>query len=333
VPGLDDAWLTGARHWLACLGEPVSDLEVLAGDVSPRRYFRLRRADGSMAILAGYPEESREPCGAWLRSDTLLRRAGVRTPQVLAADCDAGWMLLEDLGPMTLYEWTRGRSWVEIAPRLAAAAAAAHRIRGLDREAVAALHPALDAAALGRELAQTWDLVLEPRGLVGPAPLRRRLRRALDGLAAELGRGPLGPCHRDLMARNLVPLPSGEVAVLDHQDLRLGPDLYDLASLLNDTLYPPPELEEEILAPYVGGPGARLRYRRAAAQRGLKIAGTFEAFRRRGHDRHAALIEPSLAGALRHLAALPETAELASDLEPLWRARLGAEAGRGAGLR
>jgi aminoglycoside/choline kinase family phosphotransferase len=116
-----------------------------------------------------------------------------------------------------------------------------------------------------------------------------------------------------------VPLAGDEVGVLDHQDLRQGPPFYDLASLLNDSLYPPPQVEEEIIAPYVRGPEDRLRYRRAAAQRALKIAGTFEAFRRRGHDRHVALIAPSLAAAGRHLAALPETADLAEELAPLWR--------------
>ena len=57
------------------------------------------------------------------------------------------------------------------------------------------------------------------------------------------------PCHRDFMVRNLMPLRGRRgLVVLDHQDLRLGPPLYDLASLLNDTLFPPPEAEEALLA-------------------------------------------------------------------------------------
>lgn len=308
-----------ATSWLGARGESVAALEPLAGDVSPRRYFRLRRATGETAILAAYPEETRDGCSRWLASDALLRGTAVRTPRILAADCGSGWMLLEDLGPATLYEWSRGQPWPRISPWLAAAAAAAQRISGLDRAAVARLNPPLARTLLERELEQTWEMVLAPRGLIGDSSLQERLRRALAGLAAHLGEGPLAPCHRDLMARNLVPLPGDGVGVLDHQDLRLGPPLYDLASLLNDSLYPPPRVEEEILAPYVRGPEDRLRYRRAAAHRALKIAGTFEAFRRRGHQRHAALIAPSLAAAWRHLAALPETAALAEELAPLWR--------------
>ena len=308
-----------AMRWLGALGESVAALEALAGDVSPRRYFRLRRAAGGTAILVAYPEEARGTCSRWLASDALLRGAAVRTPRVLAADCDGGWMLLEDLGPATLYEWSGGQPWPQISPRLAAAAAAAQRISGLDRAAVAHLNLPLARALLERELDQTWELVLAPRGLTDGPSLREPLRQALAVLAAHLGEGPLAPCHRDLMARNLVPLAGNEVGVLDHQDLRLGPPFYDLASLLNDSLYPPLQVEEEIIAPYVRSPDDRLRYRRAAAQRALKIAGTFEVFRRRGQDRHVALIAPSLATAWRHLAALPETADLAEELAPLWR--------------
>ena len=42
--------------------------------------------------------------------------------------------------------------------------------------------------------------------------------------------------------------------MLDHQDLRLGPPFYDLASLLNDTLFPPPDAEEALLAAAAPGP-------------------------------------------------------------------------------
>lgn len=322
LANLDAVLLASARSWLDALGEPFEGLEPLPGDVSPRRYVRVRRVSGDTAILAAYPAEARDGCSRWLASDALLRRAGVRTPRVLDADCKGGWMLLEDLGPATLYEWSHGRPWQEVSPHLAAAAVAAERIACLDPTAVAALNPPLAAARLEAELDQTWELVLSPRGLAGPGRLQGRLRQALADLARSLDEGRLLPCHRDLMARNLLPLPGQEVGVLDHQDLRLGPPFYDLASLLNDTLHPPPEVEDELVAPYLRGPADRLLYRRAAAQRALKIAGTFEAFHRRGHDRHVPLIAPALAAALRHLQALPETAGLASELAPHWRAQL-----------
>jgi aminoglycoside/choline kinase family phosphotransferase len=113
------------------------------------------------------------------------------------------------------------------------------------------------------------------------------------------------------------------VGVLDHQDLRLGPPAYDLASLLNDTLFPPPAVEAELLRRAAPSAAARERYHRAAAQRTLKAVGTYAAFARRGMERHLPLISPTLGRGLAHLARTPEGAPLAPDLERLWRPVLG----------
>ena len=41
-------------------------------------------------------------------------------------------------------------------------------------------------------------------------------------------------CHRDYHSRNLM-LHDGRLHIIDFQDARLGPDTYDLASLLRDS--------------------------------------------------------------------------------------------------
>ena len=98
----------------------------------------------------------------------------------------------------------------------------------------------------------------------------------------------------------------------------MGPPWYDLASLLNDSLYVEP-IEEAHLLNLAGVPPAeRERYHRAAAQRALKIVGTFEAFARRGYERHVSLIAPSLRAAHRHLSLLPETAAVVATLREAW---------------
>ncbi len=120
-----------------------------------------------------------------------------------------------------------------------------------------------------------------------------------------------------------MPLPEGDLAVLDHQDLRLGPPLYDLASLLNDTLFPPPEIEEELLARVLRSEGDRVRYHRAAAQRTLKAVGTYTSFALRGADRHLPLVAPTLGHCLRHLARVPESAAIVDELGRAWGPVLG----------
>jgi hypothetical protein len=307
-----------AETWLSGVGRPVRSIVALPGDVSPRRYARVVLAGGGTAILATYPPEVRDTCPRFLRTTDLLVAAGVPVPRVLAADCAAGFMLLEDLGPRTLADW-KGRPWSELGLYFRSAVRLGERIARLP-VAASELNPPLGAELLRRELAQTWDLFLAPRGLTGGAAMTGALGAALDELCARLGAGPLVPCHRDFMSRNLMPVDSqGGVAVLDHQDLRLGPAAYDLASLLNDTLFPPPAVEEDLLAAALPETTDRTAYHRAAAQRTLKAVGTYTSFALRGSDRHLPLVGPTLARCLAHLSRLPESAALAGDLRRLWQ--------------
>ncbi len=308
----------GAR-WLAARGLSPARLEPLPGDVSPRRYARAVALDGTTAILAVYPAAGRDAGARFAATTALLQAAGVRVPEILAADCAEGFMLVEDLGPRMLSDLA-GRPWDELAPYFADALGQAARIAGLVPAAVAAINPPLDRALLARELQQTWDLFLAPRGLLGTPAEAAALRAVLDELLDRLADDPPRPCHRDFMARNLVPLAPAErrVAVLDHQDLRLGPPAYDLASLLNDTLFPPPAVEAALLAAAAPTAAERLRYHRAAAQRTLKAVGTYASFARRGSDRHLPLIPETLGRCLAHLARTPEGAPAAGLLERLW---------------
>jgi aminoglycoside/choline kinase family phosphotransferase len=315
----------GAR-WLAAQGLAALGIEPLPGDVSPRRYARVALPGGASAILATYPAEARDACARFERTTALLEAAGVRVPRILALGCGDGFMLVEDLGQRVLADLA-GRPWDELAAYFRDALGEAARIATLEPAAVAAINPPLDRALLERELQQTWDLFLAPRGLLGTEEEAAALRAVLGELLDRLAEDPPRPCHRDFMARNLVPLAgaaSPKVAVLDHQDLRLGPPAYDLASLLNDTLFPPPEVEEAILAEAAPRPAARLRYHRAAAQRTLKAVGTYASFARRGSDRHLPLIPETLGRCLAHLRRTPEGEDLAPLLAELWRPALGA---------
>lgn len=304
--------------WLASSGFALRESRPLPGDVSPRRYTRLTGPDGGTAILATYPPEIRDICPRFLRTAALLEQAGVPVPRVLASSCDEGWMLLEDLGPETLGEWGRGRPWSELRPWFERALDLADRIGRIPVEEVDGLNPRLGRELLRKELAQTWDLFLQPRGLTGGESLTRALSAALDEICANLDAETPVSCHRDFMVRNLMPVSGAgvgrELVVLDHQDLRLGPPAYDLASLLNDTLFPPPDVEEAL----IGGWVEPVQYHRAAAQRTLKAVGTYASFALRGADRHLPLVPLTLGRCLDHLARVPESAHLTADLAEAW---------------
>jgi aminoglycoside/choline kinase family phosphotransferase len=94
-------------------------------------------------------------------------------------------------------------------------------------------------------------------------------------------------CHRDYHSRNLM-LHEGALYIIDFQDARMGPDTYDLASLLRDSYVDltPAQVDELIafflaLKARAGGPTRveevefRRRFDLMALQRNLKALGTF----------------------------------------------------------
>ncbi|MBP1620485.1 MAG: aminoglycoside phosphotransferase, partial [Acidobacteria bacterium] len=93
---------------------------------------------------------------------------------------------------------------------------------------------------------------------------------------------PRRVCHRDYHLNNLYFVATGEVAVIDAQDVLVGPDTYDAVSLLEERAMP--ELvaadERRRLAGSwatrtAAAAGWERRYRLVRAQRALKVLGTF----------------------------------------------------------
>ena len=309
---MGDEW-QAVQHWVEEDGTRVRSLVALPGDLSQRRYARVATAERSF-IVASYPPEIRATCARFLRTTARLEAAGVRVPRVFRADIELGLTLLEDLGPTTLRD-AEGRLWRELESSYREAVAIIGRIQGLSAQHCDDLNPRLDAALMSRELDQTRRVFLDPWVRTSDSGLDREVAWALEGICVGLEEGGLVPCHRDFMARNLVAAPGG-LAVLDHQDLRLGPRAYDLASLLNDSLFPPPEFEDEVLGWAGKREVGRDLYDRAVVQRSLKAVGTYALFASRGQRRHVPLIEPSLGRALQAMTRLPETRELAVRWRP-----------------
>ena len=99
----------------------------------------------------------------------------------------------------------------------------------------------------------------------------------------ELASEPPVLCHRDYHSRNLM-LYQGSLHIIDFQDARMGPDTYDLASLLRDSYVDFNDQQVDALIAFFlaqrGGSKEEDRdYRRRfdlmALQRNLKALGTF----------------------------------------------------------
>ena len=282
--------------------------EPLAGDASTRRYFRLTDRRGGTAILAEYPPDGRQAMVRDLEVTRWLAGVGLRLPAVLGEDLEAGRLLLEDLGPADAEAVLRAAPPAEravLAQRLLAPLAL---LAALPAAALPDWNRPLDAARLRWELAGFELHFVRHRRGVTPSPA---LDRFLDELAEEVAGHPRRVCHRDYHLNNLYFVATGEVAVIDAQDVLVGPDTYDAVSLLEERAMP--ELvaadERRRLAGSwatrtAAAAGWERRYRLVRAQRALKVLGTFarlEAAGRTGYtpwmDSLAALLAAD-AGAL-----------------------------------
>ncbi|MEL6318508.1 MAG: phosphotransferase, partial [Pseudomonadota bacterium] len=317
--------------------------ESLAGDASNRRYERLTHPNGSAAVLMDAPSEKGEDVRPFAALTGHLRERGLSAPEILAADLEDGFLLLEDLGD-ELYARVAARApedekllyqqAVELLAALhsrpaPAAAQAAGPAPGPGWEATLVLRP-YDMAELQREAMLFLDWW--QTGATGAAATewaRKSFETALAAMLREIASARDALVLRDFHAENLIWLPSrGRLAcvgLLDYQDALIGHPAYDLVSLLEDARRDvAPELAEEMIALYVARRGLatmeedrfRLAYAALGAQRNLKIIGIFaRLWLRDGKERYLAHVPRVWAHLRRGLAARPELARMSGWLE------------------
>jgi aminoglycoside/choline kinase family phosphotransferase len=258
----------------------------LTGDASDRRYYRLITPSGPSMVLAAYPSAFDESL-SFLNVTRLLSQMPTPVPDILDEAPDLGLLLLEDLGDVTLQAHL-GLAGPEEHARLyreAVRLIATLQRRGaeLADDRYIPYGIAFDEAKLGWEM----DFFIKHflQGYRGAAldeatveAIRTELRLLVERLAAE----PRVLCHRDYHSRNLM-LHRQRLYLIDYQDARLGPDTYDLASLLRDSYVDISESTVDWLLAYflalTGRPEAekefRERFDAMSVQRNLKALGTF----------------------------------------------------------
>lgn len=286
----------------------------LAGDASNRSYQRLR-IGSETAVLMDAPPERGEDTRPFLAVTRLLRSAGFSAPEILAADPDTGFLLLEDLGD-ALFARVFEDGEIE-APLYRAAAELLLALRDVPPTAL----PPYDLETYLIEARLFTDWYLPAAGHKPTSAAAASYEEILtEALKAAAPAGPV-PVLRDYHAENLLWLPhrSGHarVGLLDYQDARAGHPAYDLVSLLEDARRDTsPELQAEIRGHYIAQSGDdpaafRAAYAVLGAQRNLKILGIFARLALRdGKPGYLALL-PRVWAHLMHDIAHPALAPLA----------------------
>jgi aminoglycoside/choline kinase family phosphotransferase len=257
----------------------------LTGDASDRRYFRVLVPDGESIVLAVHAGAIDYATLPFAEVAGLLRQVPLPVPAVLGHSDADGILALEDLGDVTLQAHLGAEPPSRHAELYREAVSLIERLqrrgRELQSERYGPYRIAFDVEKL------TWELDFFVRHFVegyrgatlGPGE-RTALADEWAALAGELAAEPRVLCHRDYHSRNLM-LHRGSLYIIDFQDARLGPDTYDLASLLRDSYVDITEDDlEELIAYFLAlqrrAPADfRRRFDVMALQRNLKALGTF----------------------------------------------------------
>ncbi|KPF76466.1 aminoglycoside phosphotransferase [Blastomonas sp. AAP25] len=265
-----------------------AEIAPIPGDASFRRYFRVIEADRRAILMdAPPPEEDPRP---FIDVARYLTAQGLRAPEIIAADAEAGLVLLEDFGDV------RMRETVD-----ASDGETERTIYGKAIETLVHLHqrtaasvPLYDRAVYQREAGLLTEWYCAARGLdVDVAGYVRAWDQVLDAMDAS---APQVTVLRDYHAENIMLLDDGKQGLLDFQDALVGDPAYDLVSLLQDARRDvAPALEAEMIAHYraLANPAYDFdtAYHVLGAQRNAKIVGIFvRLWKRDGKPRYPLMI-------------------------------------------
>jgi aminoglycoside/choline kinase family phosphotransferase len=258
----------------------------LTGDASDRKYFRVIPTSAASFVLALHSEPIEFASLPFANVAQLLQRVPLPVPAVLDHADALGIIALQDLGDVTLQAHLGAATPTEHAAlyRQAVAFIELLQRRGaeLASDSYVAYRTAFDIQKL------TWELdffvrhfIESYRGVALSAAQKAALSEEWALIVEELAVEPRVLCHRDYHSRNLM-LHNGSLYIIDFQDARMGPDTYDLASLLRDAYVDITDREVDDLIAYflaVGGRNDHKDFRRRfdlmALQRNLKALGTF----------------------------------------------------------
>lgn len=313
--------------------QTIQSIEKMPGDASTRRYYRVKTLSGgtltSLVVMAMEPYEEQGGSIPFLAIQKHLKDAGVDVPNVLDFDPKNGYILLEDLGDVTLLRRLQNIS--------NPAEERAYFEKTID--ALVALHSHSGPAHVkkgtppieGFKLRFDYEKLMWEVNFTIEHFYQKHLNRTFTDqdakvisegfgkICKELESEPTVFTHRDYHSRNVMVTDDDRFVMIDFQDARMGPAQYDLASLLRDSYYQLEEKQIQYLLDYylrrmkeVGGkPVDRAHFERMfdlmAVQRNFKAIGSFASFlNRRGNPAYLKFIGNTFENIRRNLMKYPE---------------------------
>lgn len=231
------------QAFLSAAGYGDGVVAPLAGDASNRRYLRIKHGERSL-VLMDSPADKGEDIRPFVAMTEWLRGLGHSAPEILAADIDGGFLVLEDLGDTLFARSIADKSADEetlysVAVDLLVDIAAETPPPVIGTGSARVHLAAYDGDVLRREalLMPEWWMP-HTAATAHSADQLAEFAALLDAAVADVSKAREVVVLRDYHAENLIWLANrqgtGRVGLLDYQDALAGHGAYDLVSLLED---------------------------------------------------------------------------------------------------
>ena len=198
------------------------DVDILKLEASGREYYRLR-FDRSESLIMCYLDPEKGNHTKFLHVSNFFKSSSINSPEIILADQTTGVIVQQDLGDKCLIDMDLNenpellKQSVEILSKIQTA-----HIPQIDK---------LDEESLMMQMETIQSIFLEKfLSCQKLKELEILQSRALSKLSEQ----PWMNCHFDFERRNLMVDSSNEIAVIDFQDLCIGPVGIDLAGIIVD---------------------------------------------------------------------------------------------------
>lgn len=197
-----------------------SNVELLAGDASTRKYYRIKENDTSYVIMQSEPFSDKDPN---IICHDLFRNCGTRVPEFIKVIPQEGIIVEEDIGGVHLQD-VSDKGLLENYYNKA--------VDDMHKYQKTSTNTAFTKEKFLSELDMTFNYYVTKYR-------NKKLdnKKKVDSFCVDLVDKMMDQdklfLHRDYHSRNIM-VKDGELVVIDFQDARMGPYTYDVVSLAID---------------------------------------------------------------------------------------------------
>jgi len=268
---------------LNILEDSKSSIYLIAGDASPRKFYRYLNQKGK--ILVYCKKDKKNNLEKYVKINNFLLNQKIRVPKTLNKAIKKNFIVIEDLGDKSLKSLLKKTNNTKLFNEII------DYLIKLQKVKIIKSIPKYSYAVLQKELNLFFDWYLpEFFNKKKISKIKSEINKALKPFLLQIKKQNNFFVHRDFHLENLIMTKKG-IAMIDTQDAVIGHQAYDLASLIDDVRIRISEKEQNKIFQYYLKKNKQLDknfirdYHILTIQRLLKILGIFLRLYRRDNKK------------------------------------------------